>query len=61
VNLHLIDLIIQISSISFRNGYLEMPLGEYFSGDYYSVTAWIKVRSFKTNSRLLEVGNGSWL
>ena len=45
------------SAIFFNNGYLQVPPGVYFSGDF-TVTAWINIKSYQSYSRIFEFGNG---
>ena len=45
------------SAIFFNNGYLQVPSGVYFSGDF-TVTAWINIKSYQSYSRIFEFGNG---
>ena len=45
------------SAIYFNQGYLEVPSGVYFSGDF-TVTAWIYLKSYKYFSSILEFSNG---
>jgi hypothetical protein len=45
------------SAIYFRNGFLQVPEGVYFSGDF-TVTAWIYLKSFKMWQRIIDFGNG---
>jgi hypothetical protein len=45
------------SAIYFNKGYLQVPEGIYFSGDF-SVTAWIYLKSFQFSSRIFDFGNG---
>ncbi len=44
------------SSIYFQNGYLQVPPGVYFSYDF-TFTVWIKLKSFKAYSRVIDFGN----
>ena len=41
------------SAIYFNQGYLQVPQGIYFSGDF-TVTAWILLKSYKSNSKLFD-------
>ena len=45
------------SAIYFKKGYLQVPPGSYFSGDF-TVTAWINLRSYQHYSRIIDFGNG---
>jgi hypothetical protein len=45
------------SAIYFSKGYLQIPPGVYFSGDF-TVTAWINLRSYQSRSRIIDFGNG---
>jgi len=45
------------SAIYFNNGYLQVPAGVYFSGDF-TLTAWIYLKSYQLNSRIFDFGNG---
>ncbi len=45
------------SSIYFNIGYLQVPAGIYFSGDF-TVTAWINLKSYQYNARILDFSNG---
>jgi hypothetical protein len=44
------------SAIYFNKGYLQVPSGVYFSGDF-TVTAWIYLKSYQSNSRIFDFGN----
>ena len=44
------------SAIYFRNGYLQVPEGVYFSGDF-TVTVWIYLKSYQWSSRIFNFGN----
>jgi hypothetical protein len=46
------------SAIYFNNGYLQVPKGVYFSGDF-TFTAWILLKSKRTASRFFEFSNGA--
>ena len=46
------------SALSLTNGYYKVPPGVYFSGQQFSLMVWLKVRSTKVNSRLIDFGNG---
>jgi hypothetical protein len=46
------------SAIYFNKGYLQVPSGVYFSGDF-TVTAWIYLKSYQSNSRIFDFGNGN--
>jgi hypothetical protein len=45
------------SAIYFNKGYLQVPEGVYFSGDF-TVTAWIYLKSYQYYSRIFDFGNG---
>jgi hypothetical protein len=45
------------SAIYFNKGYLQVPAGVYFSGDF-SVTAWIYLKSYQNWARIFDFGNG---
>ena len=45
------------SAIYFNKGYLQVPEGVYFSGDF-TVTAWIYLKSYQYYSRFFDFGNG---
>jgi hypothetical protein len=45
------------SAIYFNRGYLQVPAGAYFSGDF-TVTAWIYLKSYQYYSRIFDFGNG---
>ena len=45
------------SAIYFNHGYLKVPVGVYFSGDF-TVTAWIYLKSYQYYSRIIDFGNG---
>ena len=45
------------SAIYFNRGYLQVPTGVYFSGDF-TVTAWIYLKSYQYYSRIIDFGNG---
>ena len=45
------------SAIYFNKGYLQVPAGVYFSGDF-TVTAWIYLKSYQSFSRIFDFGNG---
>ena len=45
------------SAIYFNKGYLQVPSGVYFSGDF-TVTAWINFNSYQSYSRIIDFGNG---
>jgi len=46
------------SAIYFNQGYLQVPTGVYFSGDF-TVTVWIYLKSYLSWSRIFDFGNGS--
>jgi hypothetical protein len=45
------------SAIYFNGGYLQVPNGVYFSGDF-TFTAWVYLKSYQSWSRFFEFGNG---
>ena len=45
------------SAISFSDGYISVTSGVYFSGDF-TITAWIKLRSYRSFSQLIDFANG---
>ena len=45
------------SALDLSTGYIQLPSNVYFNSEY-TVTAWLKIRSFKSNSRIIEIGNG---
>jgi hypothetical protein len=45
------------SAIYFNRGYLQVPTGVYFSGDF-TLTALIYLKSFQSYSRIIDFGNG---
>ncbi len=47
------------SAIYFNNGYLQVPPGLYFTGDF-SVVIWIYVLSFVSNTRIIDFSNGNY-
>ena len=46
------------SALDLSNGYIKIPSGIYFNGDY-TVTAWVYMRSFPSYSPLIDFGNGA--
>jgi len=46
------------SAIYFNNGYLQIPSGVYFSGDF-TITAWIYLKSCTLLARIIDFGNGA--
>jgi hypothetical protein len=44
------------SSIYFNSGFLQVPPGVYFTGDF-TVIAWVNVKSFQLYSRIIDFGN----
>ena len=44
------------SAIYFNKGYLQVPEGVYFSGDF-TFTAWIYLKSYQSYSRIFDFGN----
>jgi hypothetical protein len=47
------------STIYFNKGFLKVPEGIYFNGDF-TITAWINVKSLGTYFRILDFGNGQY-
>ena len=47
------------SSIYFNSGFLNIPSGVYFTGDF-TITAWIQIKSRKRYARIVEFGNGAF-
>ncbi len=47
----------QNSAIYLNKGYLQVPEGVYFSGDF-TFTGWIYLKSNQNSSRLFDFGNG---
>ena len=47
------------SALGLYNGFYTLPNGVYFNSNY-SVTLWVKARSFNANSRIIDVGNGEY-
>ncbi len=45
------------SAIYINNGFLQVPPGVYFSGDF-TLIAWINLKSYQTSSRIIDFGNG---
>lgn len=45
------------SAIYFNNGYLQIPSGDYFSGDF-TITAWIYLKSCTHLAKIIYFGNG---
>jgi hypothetical protein len=45
------------SAIYFNRGYLQVPTGVYFSGNF-TVTAWIYLKSYQFWTRIFDFGNG---
>jgi len=45
------------SAIYFNSGFLQVPDGVYFSGDF-TFTGWIYLKSYQSWSRLFDFGNG---
>ena len=48
----------QNAAIYFNKGYLQVPTGVYFSGDF-TVTTWINLKSYQSYSRFFDFGNGA--
>jgi len=47
------------SAIYFNNGYLQVPEGVYFSGDF-TLTAWIYLKSYQSWARIIDFANGQY-
>jgi hypothetical protein len=47
------------SSIYFNSGFLNIPSGVYFTGDF-TISAWIQIKSRKRYARIVEFGNGAF-
>jgi hypothetical protein len=47
------------SALNLTNGYLQVPPGVYFNGTELSIMSWVKPRSFRKFSRLIDFGNGA--
>jgi len=45
------------SAIYFNSGYLQVPSGIYFGGDF-TFSAWINLKSHQSYSRIIDFGNG---
>ena len=45
------------SAIYFNVGFLQVPSGVYFSGDF-TITAWIYLLAYQSYSRIIDFGNG---
>lgn len=41
------------------NGYIDVPDGVFFNGGDFSVSAWVRVSSYASWSRIMDFGNGS--
>ncbi len=46
------------SAIYFNVGFLQVPSGVYFSGDF-TITAWIYLLAYQSHSRIIDFGNGA--
>jgi len=44
------------SAVSFNKGYLQIPSGTYFSGDF-TLNAWVSFPSYQSWARILDFGN----
>ena len=44
------------SAIYFNEGYLQVPTGVYFNGDF-TLTVWIQLKSYQSFSRIIDFGN----
>ena len=47
------------SAICFQNGYLQIPEGVYFAGDF-TICAWVKLNKARHFARIIEFGNGAY-
>ena len=47
---------VALSALDLSNGYIQIPPGIYFNGDY-TVTSWIYIRSFTNWARIIDFGN----
>lgn len=45
------------SALQLENGYFKVPTNVYF-GNEFTICVWIKINSFRYNSRILDFGNG---
>lgn len=46
------------SAIYFKSGYLQVPAGAYFAGDF-TVLAWIKLNSYQNWQRIIDFGSSN--
>lgn len=47
-----------LSALSLSNGHYQIPPGNYFSTGQFTITFWLKTRTFKLWSRLIDFSNG---
>jgi hypothetical protein len=47
------------SALSLLNGSLQAPSGIYFTGEDFTVMAWVYIRSFNPATRIIDFGNGA--
>jgi len=45
-----------LSAISLQNGYLNIPPSDFFGTGKFSILAWVKVRNYKSWSRIVDFG-----
>jgi hypothetical protein len=45
------------SALSLSRGYYKAPPGVYFSGTQLTIMAWLKIRNYTSNPRLIDFGN----
>jgi hypothetical protein len=48
------------SALNLTSGYYKVPLGVYFKGTQLTIMAWVNVKSYESNSRLIDFGNGKF-
>ncbi|RNA09862.1 secreted containing Dystroglycan-type cadherin-like domain [Brachionus plicatilis] len=48
------------SALSFNNGFMKAPSGDYLGGNEFTVLAWVKLREHLTWQRLLDFSNGGF-
>ncbi|RNA07758.1 glycoside hydrolase [Brachionus plicatilis] len=48
------------SALSFNNGFMKAPSGDYLGGNEFTVLAWVKLREYLTWQRLLDFSNGGF-
>jgi hypothetical protein len=46
------------SAILLSNGYLQVPSGIYFTGSYFTITAWVKLYAHNSYAQIFDFGNG---